>query len=192
MIGSIHGELTQKGEDFLLVEACGVGYMILTSKTTLSLLPHIGEKVKLHTHLHVREDQLSLFGFATREELQLFQVLITIPGIGPKKAVQILAVPEDKLKTAVLKEHSDSISVTGVGRKVLQKVMRELKEKLTSLPQEEEIKDIPTSRTQAFSALLSLGFSRMEAGQALERIAEPLEELSAQEIVKLALKQIRP
>ncbi|HZK65938.1 MAG TPA: Holliday junction branch migration protein RuvA, partial [Chloroflexota bacterium] len=132
MIAGLRGVLEEVGPDFLLVDVRGVVYRVFSATSTLYSVGEVGSPVSFHTHLQVREDGVTLFGFATRAELQLFQLLTTVTSVGPRIALALLsAMPVDDLVGAI--ESQDTVrlsSVTGVGKRIAARIALELKGKL--------------------------------------------------------------
>ena len=133
MYSYIKGILTDMEEDLVVVEAGGIGYNIYTTGQTFRLLPAIGQEVKLYTYLNVREDAMILYGFLTKDDLRVFRLLIGVNGIGPKGALAILSVmTTDDLRFAVLGDDAKAIAkAPGIGAKTAQRVILELKDKLS-------------------------------------------------------------
>ncbi len=177
MIGSVSGVLVETYPDGALVDVGGVGYRVLAPASVIARLPGAGEKVRLHTHLHVREDALTLFGFTTAEERDLFEVLIGVNGIGPKGALAVLSVyAPDALRRAILGENLDALTlIPGVGRKTAGRMILELREKLGAGDADlAPIAGTPAIREalgEVRAALLQLGYTTTEARQAIERVA---------------------
>lgn len=202
MYSYIKGELSEiVAENHIVVENGGIGYNIYIPGQVLSLLPGVGEEVKIYTYLCVREDAFILYGFLTRDDLNVFKLLIGVSGIGPKGALAILSVmPTDDLRFAVLSDDAKAIAkAPGVGNKTAQRLIIELKDKL-SLEDAFEQKLSHTQETvsgnglkgirnEAVEALVSLGYSSTEALKVLRDI-EITEDSSVEDILKLALKQM--
>jgi Holliday junction DNA helicase RuvA subunit len=133
MYAYIKGTLEETGEDYIVVEAGGIGYQIFTTGQTFQYLPSMGEEVKVYTYLHVREDAMILFGFLTKDDLFVFRLLLGVSGIGPKGALAILSVmTTDDLRFAVLGDDAKAIAkAPGVGAKTAQRLILELKDKLS-------------------------------------------------------------
>lgn len=131
MISYIKGTLVHRGNGVVVVEASGLGYEIFVSAATLSVLPEVGETVKIHTHMNVKEDGISLYGFSTAEELELFHRLISVTGVGPKGALGFLSqLKPQEIILAILSDDVKTLSkAPGVGRKTAQRVILELKDK---------------------------------------------------------------
>ena len=202
MYSYIKGELSEiVAENHIVVENGGIGYNIYIPGQVLSLLPGVGEEVKIYTYLCVREDAFILYGFLTRDDLNVFKLLIGVSGIGPKGALAILSVMStDDLRFAVLSDDAEAIAkAPGVGNKTAQRLIIELKDKL-SLEDAFEQKLSHTQeavsgnglkgiRNEAVEALVSLGYSSTEALKVLRDI-EITEDSSVEDILKLALKQM--
>lgn len=202
MYSYIKGELSEiVAENHIVVENGGIGYNIYIPGQVLSLLPGVGEEVKIYTYLCVREDAFILYGFLTRDDLNVFKLLIGVSGIGPKGALAILSVMStDDLRFAVLSDDAKAIAkAPGVGNKTAQRLIIELKDKL-SLEDAFEQKLSHTQeavfgnglkgiRNEAVEALVSLGYSSTEALKVLRDI-EITEDSSVEDILKLALKQM--
>lgn len=198
MIAYLEGKLVEKNPTFLIVEVNGVGYSVNIPISTYSNLGEIGQMVKVLTHQQVREDELKLFGFSTRQEKALFELLISVNGVGPKVALGILScIPADGFQRSVLQEDLDALTtISGVGRKTAQRLVVELKEKLskmdlggTEVAVGKDSIAYPAA-DEAALALMSLGYTKAEARKALERvIADASETLSVEELIKRALKR---
>lgn len=202
MYSYIKGELSEiVAENHIVVENGGIGYNIYIPGQVLSLLPGVGEEVKIYTYLCVREDAFILYGFLTRDDLNVFKLLIGVSGIGPKGALAILSVMStDDLRFAVLSDDAKAIAkAPGVGNKTAQRLIIELKDKL-SLEDAFEQKLSHTQeavsgnglkgiRNEAVEALVSLGYSSTEALKVLRDI-EITEDSSVEDILKMALKQM--
>ena len=190
MIATLEGTLQYQGTDSAIVEVGGIGFQVYIPSLTLNKLGAIGDKVSLHTHLHLREDNVSLYGFASGEELALFKNLISVSGVGPKVALALLsALDPQQLAVAITSGNIEFISqVPGIGKKMASRLVVELKGKL-----EREWKDLALplapEDTDAVAALTSLGYPLSEATQAVSALAYS-GELSLEEKVKLALQQL--
>ncbi|MBQ8955841.1 MAG: Holliday junction branch migration protein RuvA [Lachnospiraceae bacterium] len=194
MIGFIRGTVDNISESQALIDVNGVGYEVNIGSGTAAELQNAGDEVKLYTYMSVREDDMSLFGFLHRDELDVFKMLIKVSGIGPKGAQAILSVMSvSDLRFAVLTGDAKSISkAPGIGGKTAQKLILELKDKIgdaSSLESDMEAGVIPSQdeRTEAAEALIALGYSRTEAYGAVKK-AEVPEGADANAILKAALK----
>ncbi len=187
MIASLHGKLESLGSEWAVINVGGIGFQVYMPTSTLSTLSTIGEEVKLYTHLHLKEDNATLYGFASADELGLFQTLITVSGLGPKLALAMLsAMNVEKLTMAIASGSTDLlIVVPGIGKKVANRLILELKDKIgagwittpAALAQE---------NTDVLAALTSLGYSVSEANRAVATLP-PSSDLSLEEKLKLAL-----
>ena len=135
MIATLHGKLEMRGEDGIIVNVGGVGYGVRVPVRTMADLGGVGSDVKLFTHLRVREDELSLYGFLTQEELRLFETLLTVSGIGPKVALNVLSsASSDTLRLAIAQGNVDVLTaIPGIGKKGAERMVLELKEKVQKL-----------------------------------------------------------
>jgi Holliday junction DNA helicase RuvA len=188
MIGFVRGQVAGRTTDGCFLDVAGVGYRLACSATTLAALPAEGREVRLWTHLHVREDTLALFGFATESEQRIFEALLGVSGVGPKVALQVCsAFTPDALRKALVTDDVASISsVPGIGKKTAQRMILDLKEKL-SLPDLEVVGARPDALSKARSALENLGYSAGEVRVALGETA-PSDESTVEDIVKSALR----
>ena len=157
--------------------------------STLSTLGKTGEEVKLHTHLHLREDNATLYGFASTDELGLFQTLIGVSGLGPKLALAMLsAMNVEKLTMAIVTGSADLLTmVPGIGKKMANRLILELKEKIAAGWITTPAAQLAEENTEVLAALISLGYSVSEASRAVATLP-PSEELSLEEKIKLALQ----
>lgn len=202
MYAYIKGTLTEIAEDAVVVENGGIGYNIKVSTTTAELLPGIGSEVKIYTYTLVREDAFSLYGFLTRDDLEIFKKLITVSGIGPKGGLAILSVMSaDDLRFAVAAGDAKAIAkAPGVGKKTAERVVLELRDKISiedtlrNLGQtDDQAGDTGTAdnrmKREAIEALAALGYSASEAAAAVKKV-EISENDTAETILKQALKHM--
>ena len=187
----IKGTLVQKSDNYIVVDANGVGYMIYTSLNSMQNTGEIGKKITIYTYLHVREDVMDLFGFTTIEEKNMFMHLISVSGVGPKAALSILSVTTPaKFALAVITNDVKTITkASGVGPKMAQRVILELKDKMKTDELEIDLEDesddiLSDNRSEAISALVVLGYSLNDAQKAVKGIDGTL---SVEEIIKKAL-----
>lgn len=195
MIYSLNGKLIYTDVNTAVVECGGVGFKCAATLNTLQKLPPVGEEVFLFTHMNVREDSIDLFGFAEQEELRCFKLLISVSGVGPKAALAILSeLTPEKLALSVTTGDSKTITrAKGVGPKMAQRVVLELKDKLKSgVPHNVDVSSRVTSAVtaagnagEAVSALIMLGYSQTEASNAVAQLPQ---DLSVEEIIKKSLK----
>jgi Holliday junction DNA helicase RuvA len=173
MIAGLRGRLEAKGADALLIDVGGVIYRVGTSKSTLSEIGETGDDARLHTYLFVREDQLTLYGFATSEELQLFETMIGVTGIGPKLACAMLShIRTDLLYEAIENGNADFLAtVPGVGKKTAARLVLELRGKLPAdlAPTAGVAPVADRDQTEVIEALRALGYTAAEAHGAVAR-----------------------
>jgi Holliday junction DNA helicase RuvA len=194
MISRLTGRLAHKSPELCVVDVGGVGYSVHTSLTTFGQLPDQSKDVSLEIHTYVREDQISLFGFATHEEKALFQRLIAISGVGPKTAVAILSgLPVDDLADAIAGgDHARLQAIPGVGRKTADRIILELKDRISK-----DLARTPSSKSSfanntfddALSALTNLGYRRQVAEAALRKV-EISETAKIEEVIRSALLEL--
>ena len=171
MIASISGRIQDILADSLVVEVSGVGFQVFVPKATRDTARR-GETLTLHTYLVVREDLLSLYGFAAREEKDYFTLLLTVDGIGPRSALSVLStLSPDAIRRAVFHEQPEVFSrVPGVGRKTAQKILLQLQDKIHPEAGLEPVSAISDTDTEVIGALTTLGYSVVEAQSALQSI----------------------
>lgn len=199
MFAYIKGKCTGSMDNIIIVEsASGIGFKVNTSKNTINNIPIMGIEIKLYTKLCVKEDNIELYGFSTQEELELFELLITVSGIGPKGAVNILSfLTPSGVKTAILTDNIDLIKKSpGIGLKTAQKLVIELKNKIKDIKLEDMDDIVGTadntaneSYNDAVDALESLGYSTETVLRILNSI-QNRDEKTAQELIKEALRFI--
>lgn len=192
MIGRISGILAHKAPGEVTVDVGGVGYQIFIPVSVFYRLPELGEKVSLHTYTHLREDALQLFGFLEPEEKQVFLLLNSVAGIGPKLAVTVLSgIPADDLARALRAgDQARLVSIPGVGKKLAERMVVELRDKMISLPAPEMAAgDGSQLARDAVSALVNLGYRRAEAEKSVREIAKK-EEGTLADVLKEALRRL--
>lgn len=184
MISLLKGTIESETDKYLILDVRGVGYKVYISGNTFKNLPKPGEKIKLYTHLYVRENAMDLYGFLNPEELEIFELLIAIPGIGPKGALSVLTVVSiETLKKAIANEESAVLTkVSGIGKKMAEKIVLELK---TKIGEEFMGKGVGTD-SEAIDALVSLGYKLKEAREALKKVPKNIE--SVEDRVREALQ----
>lgn len=197
MIHYIKGKMAARLASGIVIEAGGIGYEISVPSGSSLYLTQTGEEVKAFIAMIVNDDGISLYGFPTESSLTLFRQLITVNSVGAKAAMSILSsIPDDKLKKAILFEDAATISsAKGVGKKTAQKIVLELKDKIDDTEfsgQGTAGEDIGMAeddeRAEAVDALVSLGYSRSEAAEALVGVHD--DAMTAEDYIKLALKKI--
>ena len=201
MYAYIKGELAEKNIDSIVVEAAGVGYLIYIPTQYFDMLPDEGEDVKIYTYLCVREDAKILYGFLSKDDLEIFKLLITVSGIGPKGGLAILStLPADDLRFAILSGDSKAISkAPGIGAKTAQRVILDLKDKLSLEDAFEKKLENQTSgaavsmnstvKNDAVMALNALGYSSTESLKAVSKV-DITEDMDVEDVLKLALKNM--
>ncbi len=187
MIGSIRGKIALKTEKFILVETGGVGYKISISPDTLSKTSKIGDGIFLFIHTHVREDALDLYGFLNLRELEFFEMLINVSGIGPKGALAILGIASiETLERAIgTGDTSYLTKISGIGKKTAEKIVIELRDKLSEKIKGSREEGSLQGELDVLEALKSLGYSQNEARNALKKVTP---EANTNTKIKEALK----
>ena len=187
MIGQLTGKIVRHEGRFVILDVSGVGYKVFTSTETSSQLKKKSGPVTLLTHLVVREDTLDLYGFVNKTELEFFELLIGISGVGPKSAISILSLaPPETLHKAVSSGNTQYLTqVSGIGRKIAEKIVLELRDKISVLENKEGCLE---QETEAILAMEALGYSTREAREALKKI--PSEITDTGEKIKEALKNL--
>lgn len=200
MISYVKGVLADKSGDGIVVEAGPVGLGIHVPLSVLEALPALGEEVKIHTYLQVREDDLSLYGFLNQQDLEMFKQLIGVNGIGPKGALGVLsALKPDELRLAILTGDARAISkAPGVGGKTAQRIILDLKDRvsaeeiLSGMADQEERTSIPLTKEagrEAVEALVALGYTTAEASKAVKNV-EITDGMDAEAVLKASLKYL--
>ena len=191
MIAHIQGGLNFKSPEYLIIDVDGIGYEVQVPLTTFYDLPEVGSTVALHIHTHVREDALQLYGFQSREEKQLFVRLMSVAGIGPRLAVNILSgiTPVELAQTLLQGDLARLISIPGVGRKTAERMMVELRDKVSTFVLSQDVA-IPAVQTadeamieDALSALVNLGYKKGLAKRAIDEAQQRLQEEATLEIL---------
>ncbi len=196
MISYLKGILTKKSPTEIIIDIAGLGYSVNISLSTYEQLPEINTEVQILTHHHIREDAQLLYGFATETEREMFRLLIGVSGIGPKMAQTILSgIRTDELvRTIAVGAISTLTAIPGVGKKTAERMVLELKDKVAKMEGSEKIIDLPNTgasiRSEALTALISLGFSREKAEQSLRGVLNDTngKTISIEELIKRALQ----
>ena len=195
----IKGTLMYKGDNYIVVDASGIGYRIFTSLECIEKSPHTGSDVTVYTYLNVREDAMELYGFYSEEERAMFLMLISVSGVGPKAGLALLSVasPQKLAAAIVMGDEKLLTKASGVGPKAAKRVILELKDKIdtdalgidgddgVTLSDDTEI--IADSRAEAMSALVVLGYSANDAKNVLMKLDATL---TTEELIKKALLQL--
>jgi Holliday junction DNA helicase RuvA len=202
MIAWLSGRLRHKAVDHLIIDVSGVGYQVAVPLSTYSRIPDDGEDVSLHIYTHLREDSLSLFGFLTEEEKNMFMLLLGVSGIGPKLALAILSglSVQDLSRALQGSDHSLLSTIPGIGKKTAARMVLELKDKVKLImpmtPQpahgsepitvSDDVKDV-------ISALVNLGYKKQQAEEAVKKIGQGRSNMRVEELIReaLSLLQIR-
>lgn len=203
MLAYIKGTLEMKMTEYVVIDVGGLGYKVFMSEVGIERLGNIGENVKVHTYYRVREDDISIYGFNTLEELKMFELLLGVSGVGAKTALAMLAVCEpSEFALAVISEDVKTLTgIPGIGPKSAKRIILELKDKMKKEQQVEAIKNQienkePTKLQRAIenndkieeatAALQVLGYNKKEIEKAFEKIET--QEKTTEELIKLALK----
>ena len=193
MIGSLIGLIKEKTPSAILLEVNGIGYEISIPLSTSFQLPKVGESAFLLTHLVVREDQHSLYGFATEEERKLFRALIKISGVGAKLAITILSGTNVTgfIKSVVNEDIDALVHLPGIGKKTAERLVVEMKDKISEISDEQQnLQDsgVNSAVAEAINALVNLGYKTKDAKNILHKIDS--EELSVEDLIRQALKSL--
>ena len=198
MYAFIEGEVCEKANGSIVLLAAGVGWQLNCSNNTLQAAPALGSVMRCHTVLSVREDAMELFGFATREEKEMFQLLTSISGIGPRTALGVLgAMPLRDLNLAILLGDVNALSrAPGIGKKTAQRITLELKDKISQasisaasdsgVPAAPAVFSANDSASEAVEALIALGYSSTEARNAVSQVRDQAD--TPEDLIRLALR----
>ena len=198
MFAYIKGNLEEKSNNYVVIDVNGIGYKIFMSNTAIDNIGDIGKIVKVHTYYYVREDNISLYGFLTREELNMFELLLQVSGIGAKSAIVMLSnITPSVFALAVITEDISKLTkIPGIGPKSAKRIVLELKDKLKAIEQESlleeennnKIDESNENTEEAISALQILGYNKKEIEKELSKF--DISEMSTEEIIKLGLKYL--
>jgi len=196
MYAYINRKIADKANNYVVIDNNGIGYKIYMSPTAIGKLPDVGENQKIHTYYYVREDNISLYGFLSNEELRMFELLLSVSGIGAKSAIQILSAitPSSFALAVISNDVSKIVKIPGIGKKTAERMILELKDKLKTeqaISKTEEVKVAiyeDEKDSEAITALQVLGYTRKEIEKALEKIE--IQNLSVEEIIRSALKTL--
>ncbi|GAB4565093.1 MAG: Holliday junction branch migration protein RuvA [Anaerolineae bacterium] len=186
MIVWVEGPVLGRGRDFLVLNVGGVGIKVFVP-APLAAQVQIGQVLAVHTHLHVRENELALFGFATDDELTLFEQLLTVPGVGPRVALSALStMTPDALRSAIVQEQPELLArIPGVGKRTAQKIVLELRDRLPVPEGVEGVASLTSVDLEVVEALTALGYSVVEAQRAVQSL--PRDVVDMEERLRLAL-----
>jgi len=194
MLAYIKGSLEMKFENYIVIDVGGLGYKVFMSEKAIEEVGNIGEIVKVHTHYHVREDDISIYGFKNNDELKMFELLLGVSGIGAKSAINMLSniTPSSFALAVITNDTSKLVKIPGIGAKTAARIVLELKDKLKTIEatktDNEEIKTAirdDNKLTEAISALQVLGYNRKEIEKVLEKI--DTESLALEDIIRKGL-----
>ena len=197
MIAFVSGILEMKLNGYIVIDVGGVGYKVFMSESAIDSLGNIGDKVKVYTHHHVREDDISLYGFLTMEELNMFELLISVSGVGAKSALSILASiePSSFALAVITNDTSRLVKIPGVGSKTAARIVLELKDKLKNQEMVAKKDTINKKATvneeeldEAISALQVLGYNRRDIERVFEKI--DLSNLTLEDMIKQGVKYL--
>ena len=195
MFAYLKGILAIKRNDTVVIDVNGVGYKLNIPYSTYQLLPEVGEEVKLNTYMAIRENDISLFGFFSNEELRIFELLISVSGVGPKSAIGVLSdiSPADFSLAVITDDVNRLTKVSGIGKKTAQRIIVELKDKMKNEDVVVSCDEAPVIRSvvnsdieEAIAALQVLGYPNKDAVNMVNAVAN--DGMSVEEIVKQALK----
>jgi len=191
MIASILGNIDAIGTDWLVINVNGVGFKISVPTSVLSEGGIIGREIRLYTHLHVREDELTLYGFISQEDLRIFETVLSVSGIGPKTALAMLsAMNADQLSVAIASADTAMLtSIPGIGKKTAERLILELKDKVGAIVSITTGGRMAQENADVIAALSSLGYSVAEATRAVGALPDG-KKLSLEERLKLALQYL--
>jgi Holliday junction DNA helicase RuvA len=202
MIGKLKGTIDSYGEDFVILDVHGVGYLVHCSARTLQALPGAGEAVELAIETHVREDQIRLFGFASAPEREWFRLLQTVQGVGTKVALAVLSTlkPTDLASAIAMRDKAALTRAPGVGGKVAERIVTELKDKAPALAAVDpaivrltgalDERSAPQPLRDAVSALVNLGYGHPQAAAAVAAAAREAGDADTARLIRLGLKEL--
>ena len=194
MFAYIKGSLEMKFKNYIVIDVGGLGYKIFMPENNINSIGEIGEIIKVFTYYRVREDDISIFGFKTQEQLRMFELLLSVSGVGAKSALVMLSCVEpSEFAIAVISNNVKLLTqIPGIGPKSAQRIILELKDKLKSEQNEEQIEEskaksikVNENVQEAISGLMVLGFSKKDIEKAFEHVT--VETLSVEELIKNAL-----
>lgn len=201
MIAYLKGILEEVGEDYLLVEVNNIGYQVKVSLRVIEGLPAIGKEIKIHTYTYVREDMIALYGFGSKEDLNMFLLLLGVNGVGPKGALGLLsAFSAYELQMAIISQDAKTIAkAPGIGAKTAQRMILELKDKVSledtleqmagGVQEPVSLGELEHSKAEAVEALTALGYSPAESMKAVKAV-NMTEDMNSEALLKAALKHL--
>ena len=196
MFAYVKGSLEGKANNYVVIDVSGIGYKVFMSETAIENLGEIGDQVKVYTHYHVREDDISLYGFLTNEELRMFELLISVSGVGAKSAITMLSniSPSSFALAVISNDTTKLVKIPGIGAKTAARIVLELKDKLKtedSINNSKASKDIKEAIkdddkvSEAISALQVLGYNKKEIEKAFEKLDK--DTLSVEDLIRKGL-----
>lgn len=196
MIAYVKGKLDTKTNTFVVIDVQGIGYRVFMPAKSIDSLGEVGQVVKVYTHYYVREDNISLYGFSSNEELRMFELLISVSGVGAKSAITMLSEinPSSFALAVITDDVSKLVKIPGVGKKTAARIILELKDKLKTEDSIEQTEEVSTAiekdnnAVEAIAALQVLGYTRKEIEKVFEKI--DTKNLELEEIIKVALKYL--
>jgi Holliday junction DNA helicase RuvA len=194
MIAHLSGKIISKKPTQIVLDVNGVGYLINISINTFDKVDEVGKSLSLHTYLSVKEDSLTLFGFYTLPEKELFEILISVNGVGPKLAINILSgITADEFKDAVVNRNiSRLVAIPGVGKKTAERMIIELRDKISKLSDSESSISTKsyTVKDDAVAALIGLGYNHKTADSVIRNLIDGNSEISLEDLIKESLKKL--
>lgn len=194
MLAYIKGSLETKAKNYIVIDVGGLGYKVFMAEPAINSIGEIGEVIKVHTYYRVREDDISIFGFITQEELRLFELLLSVSGVGAKSALAMLAsIEPSDFAIAVISNNVKVLTqIPGIGQKSAQRIILELKDKLKSEQTYENVENASTKMIktnenieEAISGLMVLGFSKKDIEKAFEHL--DVDSLSVEDLIRKGL-----
>lgn len=195
MFAYIKGSLEMKFKNYLVIDVGGLGYKIFMSENAINTIGEIGDIIKVYTYYRVREDDVSIFGFKTQEELRMFELLLSVSGVGAKSALVMLSCiqPSDFAIAVISNDVKVLTQIPGIGAKSAQRIILELKDKLKKEQSEEKLEEVSRSKKseinnnvqEAISALMVLGFTKKDIEKAFEHL--DIDNLSLEDLIKKGL-----
>ena len=196
MIVNIKGIIKNKGPESVVIETSGLSYLCFISNNTYDILPNIGKEVSLNTYFHVNDNCQQLFGFENIAEKELFMMLISVSGIGPKTAIVLLSAvsPNEFKRRLIAGEVSMLTALPGIGPKTARRIIVELKDRFTTISKDElpkEESDLIPELNDAYDALSALGYQMNDIRQVIAKIYDKKEKVDLQKLIKQALLELR-
>ena len=193
MFAYINGSIEEKGSNYVVADVGGIGYQIFMPISAIDKIGELGEIVKIHTYYYVREDNISLYGFLTKEELKMFELLLSVSGIGAKSAIAMLSeiTPSSFALAVITNDVSKLVKIPGVGKKTAERIILELKDKLKTdgaVQKDEKVVEAiadDNKTAEAVSALQVLGYNKKEIEKAFEKI--DIDKLNVEDVIRKAL-----